>query len=169
MTLDPTKRGGLKPIEAKFLADIESYGWAVTKIFIPAGEEGIDFAYSTGLYSKFGEPEIVIFGLPLDAMHRIINIVANQIKSGVKFAPNQDYNHLIERHYCQFKIVDRSQYEGHFARSSWFYGSQDYPVLQCFWPDKSGYFPWQAECNPGIRKLQTPLYLPISNEGERVQ
>jgi hypothetical protein len=162
MTLDPTRRSGLRPVDAKFLANIEEYGWAVTKVAPRVGDDGDFFAYSTGLYLKFGQPEIVIFGLSLDTMHRIVNLVGEQMKRGVNFAPDQDYADLLDGYSCQFKIVDRSQYPDHLGRASWFYEGCDYPTLQCFWPDKNRYFPWQSECSPGIRRLQPFLFLPLN-------
>jgi len=158
----------LNPADAKFLANVERYGWAVTKVFIPPGEEANDFARSTGLFLAFGHPEIVMFGLPLDRMQTIINIIGNRIKSDEKFVPGQDYFDVFERHLCKFEIVNKSHYKGHFGRSNWFYEGHDYPALQCIWPDRDGFFPYQRECNVGIQKLQNPLYLPIPNKNERV-
>jgi hypothetical protein len=66
MTLDPKNRSGLNPADAKFLAGIEGHGWFVTKVAPLVGEEGECFAYSTGLYLGFGQPEIVTFGLPME-------------------------------------------------------------------------------------------------------
>jgi hypothetical protein len=90
MTLDPKNREGLPPVDAKFLANIEEHGWAVVKVAPRLGEQGDCFAYSTGLYFRLGQPEIVIFGLSLERMHTIINIIGNQMKFGVIFVPDQD-------------------------------------------------------------------------------
>jgi hypothetical protein len=60
MTIDITKRGGLNLADAKFLANIEEHGWVVTQVFPRAGEEGDYFAYSTGLFLRFKQPEIIM-------------------------------------------------------------------------------------------------------------
>jgi len=91
------------------------------------------------------------------------------MKRGVAFVPEKEYADVLERYPCQFRIVDRSQYKDHLGWSIWFYQGYSFPTLQCFWPDKKGYFPWQSECNPGIRKLQPFLYLPQSNSADRIQ
>ena len=160
--LDPAKKNGLKPADSKFLANIEEYGWVVTTVAPRVGDEGDCFAYSTGLYFRFGQPEIVMFGLSLERMHKIINIIGNQMKIGVNFVPDQNYADLLEQYFCQFKIVDKSQYKEHLGWSNWFYEGYDYPTLQCFWPDKLGYFPWQPECSPGVCELQPALFFSIS-------
>ena len=168
MTRDPKNRTGMSPTDAKFLANIEEYGWAVTKVAPRVGDEGDCFAYSTGLYFTFGQPEIVIFGLSLDKMHKIINIAGNLMKHGVNFLPDCDYADLLEQYPCQFKLVDRSHYKEHLGFSIWFYEGYDYPTLQCFFPDKNGYFPWQSECSPDVRQQQPFLYL-RHNRGDRIQ
>jgi len=43
----------------------------------------------------------------------------------------------------------------------WFYESDDFPVGQCFWPGKNGYYPWEEACPPSIVELQPLLYEPF--------
>jgi Domain of unknown function (DUF4262) len=169
MTLDPKSRSGLNFADAKFLANIEQHGWVVTKVAPRVGDTGDSFAYSTGLYLRFGQPEMVMFGLAHDTMHTIINSIGSQMKRGVNFAPDQAYPDLLERYSCQFRLVDKSNYAEHLGWSSWFYESHAYPALQCFWPDKNGFFPWQPECAPGVRELQPFLFVPFPNEASHVQ
>jgi len=168
MTLDHTKRNGLKLADAKFLANIDEYGWVVTTVF-PRSDEGDYFAYSTGLFLRFKQPEVVMVGLSLETMQRIINTIGNQMKQGVNFIPGQDYADLLDGYSCQFKVVDKSHYPERFGWSSWFYEGDEYPTLQCFWPDKNGNYPWQPECSSGAANLQPFLFLPLSSEGIRIQ
>jgi hypothetical protein len=169
MTLDPKSRTGFKAGDANFLAKIDEHGWFVTMVAPRLGEEGDCFAYSTGLFYRFGQPEIIMFGLPLDTMHRIINIIGEQMKKGIIFTPDQDYADVLERYSCQFRFVDKSHYKEHLGWSSWFYEGQEYPTLQCFWPDKNSYYPWQDECSSGVRELQPFLFLPDLFDNTRVQ
>lgn len=169
MTLDPKKRDGLKPRDANFLAKIDEHGWFVTMVAPLVGQEGNCFAYSTGLFHRFGQPEIVMFGLPLKTMHRIINLIGNQMRKGITFVPDQDYSDLLQKYSCRFRLVDKSNYKEHLGWSTWFYEGCEYPTLQCFWPDKNAYYPWQAECSDGIRKLQPFLFLRVPSENSRIQ
>jgi hypothetical protein len=50
--------------DAEMQADIATYGWHVIKVF--EDDEGPSFAFTIGLYKRFGHPELVVFGLPLD-------------------------------------------------------------------------------------------------------
>lgn len=169
ITLDPANRIGLKPADATFLANIEQYGWVVTKVAPRVGDEGDCFAYSTGLYLRFGQPEIVMFGLALDTMHAIINTVGEQMRSGVTFVSSQPYDDLLDQYPCQFRVVDKLNYKDHLGWSIWFYEGDGYPALQCFWPDKNGYFPWQPQCSPGVRELQPFLFSPNPNDASPVR
>ena len=44
------------------------------------------------------------------------------------------------------------------GNAAWFYRSPDFPVLQCFWPDAQGRFPWDPACDPDWRQDQPLLY-----------
>jgi len=169
MTLDPKDRNDLRLQDAKFLAKIDEHGWSVTMVAPSVGEDGHCFAYSTGLFYRFGQPEIIMFGLSLERMHRIINLIGNQMKHGIMFVPEQDYSDLLEKYSCRFRVVDKSHYKEHLGWSIWFYEGYEYPALQCFWPDNNACYPWQAECSPGIRELQPFLFLPVTSDNSRIQ
>ena len=148
---------------------IDEYGWAVTKVAPRVGDQGECFAYSTGLFLRFGQPEIIMFGLPLDDMHRMLNIIGAQMREGLRFESGRDFPDILDKYPCQFRIVDPTQYREHVGWSIWFYENLEFPVLQCFWPDKNGFFPWQAECSPRVRELQAFLFLPKLDEASRPQ
>jgi uncharacterized protein DUF4262 len=169
MTLDPKKRDGLRPVDAGYLAKIDEHGWAVMKVAPRVGDAGDCFAYSTGLFRKFGQPEILIFGLELDLMHQMINIVGKQMRSGVHFEANHGYSDILDRYDCQFRVVHKTQFRDYLGFSIWFYEGLDFPALQCFWPDREGYFPWQDGYSPGLRKLQPFLFLSKSDSTNAVQ
>lgn len=63
--------------EAQTLADIDRFGWSVFKV---GNDMGPDFAYSVGMFRTLSHPEILIFGLPLDTMHRLINDVGERVR-----------------------------------------------------------------------------------------
>jgi hypothetical protein len=58
----------------------EQHGWVVN--LIPRDALGPGLAYSFGFYEEFGHPEIIIFGLAEETMHRLINDVGKQVRSG---------------------------------------------------------------------------------------
>jgi Domain of unknown function (DUF4262) len=60
--LDPKQRDGLPPGDAKFLEIIDKFGWHVMSVAPRLGEQGEIFSYSTGLYMRFKQPEILLCG-----------------------------------------------------------------------------------------------------------
>ncbi len=122
------------PADQKFLAQIQTHGWNVTKVFRREGETGPEWSFSTGLFHTFQHPEIVIFGLELDTMQKIVNVIGTEIKGGEKFEPGNEYQNVFAQCGCQFRPVDWSRYADYLGWAMWFYNGDPFPVLQrrCF-------------------------------------
>lgn len=139
---DPRCEGGK---DDKVLADVEKFGWHVVKILETDDSPG--WAFSIGLFQTFGHPEVVVFGLNHDLMHSIINSIGEDIRSGKNFEINRQYDELIEGYACTFKPVHQIWYATFLGYANWYYGNFDYPAIQCLWPDKNNFFPWEPEFN----------------------
>ncbi len=148
------------PADQKFLAQIQTHGWNVTKVFRREGETGPEWSFSTGLFHTFQHPEIVIFGLELDTMQKIVNVIGTEIKGGEKFEPGNEYQNVFAQCGCQFRPVDWSRYADYLGWAMWFYNGDPFPVLQCFWPDREGHYPWDPSCSSGAVELQPFLFKP---------
>ena len=142
--------------DAKVLADIHEYGWHV--VAIPEVDETPGWAFSIGLYKSFGHPEIILFGLDLELMHSIINTIGDSVKAGIKFEVDGRYNDLIDTYACTFKPVLPVWYYDFLGYANWFYKETDYPVLQCFWPDKQHRYPWETHFEPNWIGAQPLLF-----------
>jgi hypothetical protein len=158
VTRDTRRREELPEADQQFLAKIETFGWNVTKVFKNKGDVGPDWAYSTGLFSSYQHPEIAIFGLDLDNMHKIINNIGDEIKKGARFEPETEYQEIFSRCGCQFRPVLSRYINDRFGWAIWFYEGDPFPVLQCFWPDKQGKYPWEAGCSEFVISAQPLLY-----------
>jgi hypothetical protein len=100
------------------------------------------WSYSIGLYDSFRHPEIIIFGLPSDVMNRAINILAETIRSGKMYEAGFEYQEPFDGIKCVFHLVDKSWYPIFAGRAIRFYEGQDFPLLQCIWPDREKNYPW---------------------------
>lgn len=126
-----------------------------------------DFAYSLGFYLNLAHPELLIMGISKDASGQLLNLLFAQVEAGEHYFEDQP---LI----CDFgqgekklvpKFVPQERYENHLGYGCWFYRSlrwntrpiaeHKFPVLQLFWPDAAGYYPWHPACDPQVRKMQT--------------
>lgn len=161
--LDLTKRDGLKPGDVRFLEIIEKYGWHVMSVAPRADSDDKQewFSYSTGLFRAFSRPEIIVCGLDANVGRGIVNEIGNAIKKGRALEADMDYDDIFANHVpCRFRPVHSGQYGEYVCWSQWFYEGDDFPVWQCFWPDKGGKYPWELGCNGEVSALQPLLYLP---------
>lgn len=156
---EPWQRSPTVPEEdrdTKLISDIEEVGWHV--VMIPEDDDGPASAYSIGLFQTFGHPEIIIFGLDLGLMHQMINLIGEEVRQGRQFADGESASGILEGYDVRFLQVARRHYQEHFGYARWFYKGDDFPALQCLWPDKHGRFPTDAVYPEPLRARQ-PLLL----------
>jgi hypothetical protein len=159
MTLDIHNREGLNARDQKVLANIEEYGWHVVTVGRTSDdEEGPDWAYSCGMQITLKHPEIVIFGLDLDDSHQIINGIGAQIQGGQRFEDGKKYSGIVADYNCVFKAIQESHYRKYFGVDRWLYEDDPWSILQCFWPNSSGKYPWDRGVKGWVREGQPLLY-----------
>jgi hypothetical protein len=56
--------------------------------------------------------------------------------------------------------VHTNHYRDYVGYALWFYEEDPFPLLQCFWSDEEGRFPWEEGCSEYAREAQPLLYLP---------
>jgi hypothetical protein len=122
-------------------------------------DEGPAFAYSIGLFKSFGHPEVIVFGLDVDLMHRMINLIGEEVRQGRRFADGDSASGILEGYDVRFLNVASRHYYEHFGYARWFYNGDDFPVLQCHWPDKKGRFPTDPGFAKALRSRQPLLDL----------
>jgi hypothetical protein len=142
-------------IDQKVLDGVAKYGWFVMKVLEQGDNPG--WAYSIGLYKSFAHPEVLVFGLDVDTMHSIINTIGEEVRRGKTFAIERNYSDLVESYPCTFKPVQGIWYP-FLGFAQWFYDGDDFPVLQCFWPDFDSLFPWQTGFNEKFSADQPLLF-----------
>jgi hypothetical protein len=141
--------------DKQVLSEIEKYGWHVVQVL--EDEEGPAFAFSIGLFHTLKHPEVIIFGLPLEIAHQLINNMGQAVKSGQNYLPGHEYDDILEGYNCSFIEVDIEWYSEYLGYATWFYKGQNFPVVQCVWPDKQQRYPWEAEANKHLQELQPLL------------
>jgi hypothetical protein len=150
----------LSASDLKILTDIGSVGWHVLGVFPQNNESGSDWAFSIGLFHSLSHPEVVLIGLPLKTCMEVVNDIGVQIKAGKRFEAGDDHSDILSDPYrCAFREVHASHYQDYVGYAMWFYESGPFPLLQCFWPDRDGRFPWDADCDETVMSAQPLLYL----------
>jgi len=159
MTRSLSNTDGLDEADKRFLEQIKTVGWNVTNVLKRAGEVGPGWSFSCGIYFKFRHPEIAIFGLDSETRTQVINNVGLAIQNGKTFGIAEQYGDIFERSLCTFRKVHESQYAEYLGWALWFYEGCEFPVLQFFWPDKNGRYPWNEDCNSAVRQEQPLLFM----------
>jgi Domain of unknown function (DUF4262) len=146
----------LNRFERGLLKNIQKYGWTVNGI--PGEGATPNWAYSVGVFAKYGQPELIVFGLEIATMHQMISAYIDQLQSGKKFNDGAKADGIIPDQTCVLRDVHVPWCEPLLCSACWYYHYEEYPVMQCFWPDRHGYYPWNGHFNKRLRKSQPLLY-----------
>ena len=142
--------------DRKVIEDVARVGWHVINIAAERGRPG--WSFSIGLFQTFGQPEVVVFGLRSELGYRVINGIGVAIKAGRRFAVDGEYPDILADVRCLFKPVQRRWYEPFLGYARWYYEGDEFPVLQCIWPDKQQNYPWQPAFKAEWAWLQPFLF-----------
>ena len=156
-SLDNSER--LSTSDAKVLSDVKRVGWHTLGVSPRAGEDGPHWAFSIGLFHSFNHPEVLIVGLPLNVCTETVNVIGKQVQAGARYEADREYADILQDPFrCTFKASERAAYRDFVGYALWFYENDEFPLLQCFWPDKQHRLPWDAGCNEYVKTSQ--LYRP---------
>lgn len=135
---------------------VAQLGWCVQGVASEGGEPG--FAYTIGLQHSYGLPELIVFGLPLDAAQRLLNLVAERARDGVRFETEVSYADLVADHDVRFRaVLDPGSLQQHMGYALWFYQGAPFRLLQVVWPDANGNFVDSPSAPEWLRKAQPLL------------
>ncbi len=161
MTKAVEETEGLSGPDAKVLTDIQVDGWHGVGVFPQEHEEGPNWAFSIGLFHSFGHPEVILIGLPLPSCTSVLKVIGTEIKAGMRYQAGPNYPDILQEPYlCAFKDVHPNHYRNYVGYAQWFYEDDPFPLVQCFWPDKEGRFPWDERCDAYLANSQPLLFLP---------
>lgn len=120
---------------------IDRHGWSVIAVFPTVESPGTPFSYTVGL-TAHGFPEFMIFGLPAEAGHMLLNDMAGRVfDRAERFTHGQHVTDLISDY--DAVVVDGRPPEGMPPGMAYGrYGPGKVAVQQVVWPDDAGRFPW---------------------------
>lgn len=142
--------------EASIAENVTQYGFHVC--LLESEGYGPPFAYTIGLFKTFGHPELIVFGLSTDMMAYLLEEAAKEISAGKSFLPQHPYPDFLEDQDVRFQQVAPDNASDYMGYAGWFYKYDwSFPVLQLVWPDHDGLFPWDADCDPRLKRVQPML------------
>ncbi len=141
--------------EQKFVANIREHGWFA--IHVAADNEGPGFAYTTGLWLKFGHPELIVFSLSRQTAHDTFWHLYREIEAGQRFPMGAETRDIFKNVCAVLLPVAQRHYRDHLGWSRWFYGGDHFECLQLLYPDRDGHFPWSSDASVDSRTAQPDL------------
>jgi hypothetical protein len=126
-----------------------------------------DFIYTVGFHLNLQHPELFIKGLLGDSAGTMMNALFRYVESGhrikdgdtVRYDFGEGEKKLVARTFPEEKYFDYLGWGCWFYRSLFFnvapIAEHKFPVLQLCWPDPHGFYPWDEQCHPEARRIQS--------------
>lgn len=153
--------------EQRIVEVVDRVGWMVMKVSPNRGDPDPRwFAYTIGLPVTHGWPELICFGLRVDAIAMLLNNAVHELKRK-KISPSLglELTEVIEGARTRLGSFSQEFYREHLGGALWFayhrgLNQENFDCLQMLWPDHSGRFPVDADCEAEVRRIQTPMNPP---------
>lgn len=140
----------------KWLVDAaEEHGAAV--MHVEGDEHGAPFAFSVGVWRRFGRPEAVAIGLPPDVANAVINTYVQRSAAQERFVPGRLYEGFVQDCPVAVEKVARPHYPEFLGSAFVVYGGPDFPAVQLIVPTPDGHFPWHQDAPEGFAAYQPVL------------
>ena len=154
-----TLANGMSAPDRKVLTDIREHGWHVVKVF-DEEEPEYGFAFTVGLPTTFGHPELLVVGMRLELMHVLLNNLGEELRGGRRFEAGMEHDGVLEGFRCCFREVSRDWYRDYLGYACWYHQGDAFEVLQLVWPDLENRLPWHPAATQAFRAQQPVLDRP---------
>jgi hypothetical protein len=145
----------LEADEAKLLDDIEKYGCHIIQV---RPEHGIlGWSYTIGICDVLKQPELIVVGLKDNTAQSLLNEAAHRLEKGVNLLQGTQVD-LLANVECEFKQVANRWLRQLMGYAIWFYDGDEFPALQCVYPDLNNRLPWQEGFDLSWRGRQALLF-----------
>jgi len=89
--------------------------------------------------------------------------MAYDIKQGKVFKAGKFDDGVLDGFLCYFGKVRKEKYRNYVGWDLWFYGNDEFPLLQCIYPSVRGIFPWDHDFPEDTRWYYPMLTSPPKN------
>ncbi len=152
--------------EQDIAADVERVGWSAISIY----DASPPFVYTVGLMFSLAHPELIVFGLG-DEGYSVLRVMVEELRGGRSFAAQGAFQGVLEHGSIATRPVHQSQHETYLGSAMGYCRERgrmaELEAVQVFWPDSSGRFPFERECDEAVWAAQPRLDLPVWPDGLR--
>jgi hypothetical protein len=142
-------------IDLRVRADIERHGWHV--VIVPPEKDSPGWAHTIGLCERYQHPELLVFGSEPRQLGVLLNALGERVRGGKRFAAGDDADGILAELPFAFRAVAPRWTAVFLGNAAWHYQRDDFAVLQGFWPDRDGRFPWDPGCEAEVAAEQPRL------------
>ena len=151
-------------VEQDIVDKVDEFGWMVIAVAPRPGTDDPEewFAYTVGLTTTFGWPELICFGLEPAVVKTILNNAVKECRSCLR----QPHAGMVLRDVAEgfaVRLVETGEWQRNYTNWARWYAIQagslreHVDCLQLIWPDNYGVFPDDAACSEVVLELQTPM------------
>ena len=137
---------------------IRVHGWMSNRVAIVQQT----FIHTIGIGQKYNHPEFCIIAMEENSAHAVIIELVKQIDSGTSFGKTCTHAVTVagKEHLFAFRPVHSTlvtlpiffgEAIAYYHRSE---RAEKLEIVQVFWPDSNGKFPFEPECDPAVCKEQ---------------
>jgi hypothetical protein len=141
----------IEAVLEKIRSDVAEYGWHCLSVALRVGEtdpDFIPFSYTIGLTTTFEHPELIIFGLPKDSAHGILDECVSKIREAGRLPENERISQILAGDLDAVVRPLRPEHYGDYVGVALrVFGGEAVRVSVVFWPDRSNRFPWEPGCD----------------------
>lgn len=124
----------------RIAADIDRHGWHC--VFVSADEPGQEpFACTIGLAQRYAAPELLVFGLPDDTAHALLQRCVDRLAGGGQLVAGDDAELLGNGLPVRLRALPASQFDEYLGTAQAYHDDRVFDALVLLWPDRSGRLP----------------------------
>jgi Domain of unknown function (DUF4262) len=139
---------------------VETRGWAVEPV-PPRPDDDPPrpgYTYSIGFETRFGFPEVAVFGLTPVAANGLLGLVAEFLEGGSELPVGVLFTGLLDNELrCALLPVDLDAHGELFGAATEWHGADGFRAVQLAWPDRHGWMPWESGFDPKLRLAEPVL------------
>lgn len=143
---------------------VREHGWYAACV----NDHEPPFVYTIGLMQTCNHPEFIIFGIDSDNAYALLKGLFRDVRSGKSYAEPGIYTIELggDQHRVGFRNVHPTQHPLYLGFAMGFMRNigrmGDLQVMQAFWPDRAGKFPFEVGCASDVAHLQPRLDISLT-------
>jgi hypothetical protein len=136
---------------------IETAGWALEPVAANTEHDPPTpaYAYSIGMPTAVGFPDVAVFGLTPVASIGLVTLVADACRGGTEIPLGVELVGLLDNELrCMFAPVGLEVWGPYFETATAWYGGEPFEMVQMLYPDRNGFMPYEVGYEQRMRFAQ---------------